>query len=314
MNLPAERTLPNKQLVLDRVLADDRPAQRPAWLVPVAAAAAVSMIAGGIALGPRLAGGTSPAPASSPSATDRAAKTPAERSIDLDLGPIPAARAAELGRSCLAFAVGGGTGTVSHAVRVRSWGRKKSQEIVAVLDPRDGLLFGCETHTAASPGQIEVSATVVGGNPATAKKSKIVINPTDSTHPAVPTEGNSSAAFIEFDDKPDLLVREAWYRVDERVDRMRQRFVVKGRPGPWYVAEASDGLVFLRSWDESAALRKGDAVRIETHVIDRQGNLLDAPADQLGGGGLTPSPGTTRTETGTVQETNGHGTISYTPR
>jgi hypothetical protein len=76
---------------------------------------------------------------------------------------------------------------------------------------------------------------------------------------------------------------------------MRQHYVVKGTTGPWYVANASDGLVFLRSW-HSAVLQKGDVVRVETQVLGRNGELLDAPADQKGGGGLTPSPGTTRVD------------------
>jgi hypothetical protein len=35
-------------------------------------------------------------------------------------------------------------------------------------------------------------------------------------------------------------------------------------------------------------------------VLDHDGKLLDAPANQKGGGGLTPSPGTTRVDIGTV--------------
>ena len=63
-----------------------------------------------------------------------------------------------------------------------------------------------------------------------------------------------------------------------------------------------DGYVFLRSWDESTALRLGDEVRIETQVLAADGKLLDAPADQKGGGGLTPSPGTTRVDIGHVTD------------
>lgn len=58
--------------------------------------------------------------------------------------------------------------------------------------------------------------------------------------------------------------------------------------------------MFLRAWDESTALQKGDEVRIETQVVGPDGELLDAPADQKGGGGLTPSPGTTRVDVGKV--------------
>ena len=56
--------------------------------------------------------------------------------------------------------------------------------------------------------------------------------------------------------------------------------------------------MFLRSWDGSAVLQKGDVVRVETQVLGRNGELLDAPADQTGGGGLTPSTGTARVDIG----------------
>jgi hypothetical protein len=78
------------------------------------------------------------------------------------------------------------------------------------------------------------------------------------------------------------------------------RWIVRGKPGPWYVAEAADGLVFLRSWNQTAALRLGEEVVVETQVLDHDGRLLDAPASLKGGGGLTPSPGTTRVDRGKV--------------
>jgi hypothetical protein len=192
---------------------------------------------------------------------------------------------------------------VSHAFKVRSWADpRKTENSVVVLDKSNGLIHGCvgfpTTKSATGETVQGFEAGLIGGDPVEARKNKSVINPTDATHPAVPTDSGSSRYYVKFDNLPDKLTTEAWYRVDERVAKMRQRFVVQGKPGPWFVGDAADGVVFLRSWDESTALRRGDEVRIETQVLAHDGKLLDAPADQKGGGGLTPSPGTTRVDIG----------------
>ena len=155
-----------------------------------------------------------------------------------------------------------------------------------------------------------MSGTLVAGS----LMDKAFLQPPDATHPAVPLAGQHRLLPIDFDKRPDLLASDGWYRVDDRVAALRQRWIVRGKPGPWYVADAADGLVFVRSWDQSAALKLGEEIRIETQVLDRDGWLLDAPAGRQPGGRLKPSPGTTRVEKGRVVRTAGDapmGTINF---
>jgi hypothetical protein len=317
VRIPAERTLPDKQAVLDRVLTDRANNQpRRAWVVPTAAAASVAMVAGGFAVATsdlQDAGGRPDrdavvTPAEQPRPTtdtairkEKGGGTEGGRTVELNLGPIGAEDAREFAEACLAVVrPGSEVGAVTHAVRVRGWGRGKADLTVVAEDAGERVLYGCTGRLPRSGDLVpNLEGSVVGGNAEAVADDKIVINPTDETHPAAPTEGLSSYASIVLDESPDKIALDRWYRVDERVAEARQRIIVNGHKGPWYVARAVDGYVFLRSWVETE-LRVGDVVRVESQVLDHDGVLLDAPADQRGGGGLTSSPGTTRVETGTV--------------
>ncbi|MEV8376314.1 hypothetical protein AB0P21_26465 [Kribbella sp. NPDC056861] len=311
--LPAERPLPHKQEILERILADEvRPTHRRPWLVPAAAAASIAVIAGGLVFA--TSGGDrepAPGPASGPvqtkSGTPKPKPAAGPADIRINVGPLSAKEAKALAEACVNQdpADPGEVGQISHAFKVRGWGRPgQTENTVLALDKSSGLLLGCvglpTTKTAAGDVTSGVTAGLVGGDAVEARKRKSVINPTDATHPAVPTDSGGGYYFVDFDKLPDKLATEAWYRVDERVGSMRQRWVIRGKVGPWYVGDAVDGAVFLRSWDESTALRHDEKVRLETQVLDHDGKLLDAPANQKGGGGLTPSPGTTRVDIGTV--------------
>lgn len=323
--IPVERPLPHKQEILERVFADDGPARRRAWVVPVAAAASVAVVAGGLLAisSQHTTQQPNPTPAAGPSSSRPSQVKPAgPKNVQINLGPLSAAETTKMVDACLRETSqygpphNGKAGAITHAIRVKGWNRTNPTELsVAFLDKSTGLLNACvgqPAKTLNGPMGSGVTGGAVGGDPAAGRKLKSVFNPTDATHPAVPTDNGGTNIFIKFDKSPDLLVREAWYRTDDRVAAIRQRYIIKGRTGPWYVANASDGLVFLRSWNSSAILQKGDTVRIETQVLGRNGELLDAPADQKGGGGLTPSPGTTRVDSGKVAATpsGGFGTIN----
>jgi hypothetical protein len=316
--IPAERTLPNRQAIITRVLADEgESARRPAWLVPVAAAAAVAVVAGGLFAATTNNSTPRPGPAPVAGATTSGKPTkgqarPLPADVRINVGPLGADQAAALAKACLTqMNPGARASAITHPIRVMSWVKgKPAWNTVAVTDKSRNLRYGCDGPAADKvPG-----ATIVGGDPVEARKHKTALNPPDATHPAAPTDGGGLSFVITFDKSPDLLAEDGWYRVNERVATMRQRWVVKGNPGPWYVADAMDGLVFLRSKDESTALKVGDQVRLETQVLGHHGELLDAPADQQGGGGLTPSPGTTRVDAGKVVNMPGfapHGWIDF---
>jgi hypothetical protein len=309
--IPAERPLPHKQEILERVLADSAQARRRAWVVPVAAAASVAVVAGGLLT--ITTQHNTQRPDSTPvggSSSSRAeeAKPAGPEDVQINLGPLNAAETARMVDACLretgqyGAPHNGKAGAITHAIRVKSWNlANPTEQTIAFVDESTGLLNACVGQVAKAPRNGRkasgVNGGAVGGDPVAGRKLKSVFNPTDSTHPAVPTDRIDSSVAANFPGSPsrDLLFREGWYRTDARVAAMRQRYVIKGTTGPWYVANASDGLVFLRSW-HSAVLQKGDVVRVETQVLGRNGELLDAPADQKSGGGLTPSPGTTRVD------------------
>lgn len=305
--LPADRPLPHKQEILERILADDRAEtgthRRRGWLVPVSAAASIAVIAGGVLVVATGHDKSQPAPATrqTPATQQTPSTTPAKPKvsiqlhpdINIDLGPLTAAEKTKAAQACLGPMGGPNRPTaVGHGIKVKTWGQKGSETTIAFTSP-ENLRYGCSGDAKT------MTAAPVGGDPAVAAKYKSLIPRPDATHPAAPTEGSSALGFIEFDQKPDLLIREGWYAVDERVASMRQRWVVRGMPGPWYVANAADGLVFLRSWDESTALKLGEEVKLETQVLDHDDKLLDAPAT-LTGHGLTPSPGITHVDTGKI--------------
>ncbi|WP_328992998.1 hypothetical protein OG394_01855 [Kribbella sp. NBC_01245] len=302
---PAERRLPQPQAVLDQVLADGNHPVRRTWLIPVAAAASVAVVAGGLFVASR--GGAAEllpdqppvASTSQTAVTSRTAVAPAEESISLTVGRLKASERAAAAAGCLRQVVPNGiVGDIAHPLRSRGSGKYPTRLTLTVTDARSGLIYGCVGRFIA--GQPQFEAAVVGGDPAAAAAHKIRLNPPDRTHPAAPTEGMSQTGHVSLDAKPSFFAMYSWYRVDERVATMRQRILVNGKAGPWYVGDAVDGYVYLETWDKSTVFRKGDKVQVETQVRDKAGKLLDAPADQMGGGGLTPSPGTTRIDVGIV--------------
>ena len=119
------------------------------------------------------------------------------------------------------------------------------------------------------------------------RDTKSVTNDNDATHPAIPTDGPGGHA---------LGYAGSTYQVDDRVASMRQRFVVDGDPGPWHVATAVDGYVFLQARVAERDLVGVRSLVLQTQVLGRDGTLLDAPGEQEHGGGISDSPGTTRTE------------------
>lgn len=303
--LPADRPLPHRQEILERVLADHHaPARhRPGWLVPVSAAASIALVAGGVLIATNGNNKSQPGPAAStaPGTTlGTPSPTPSTRrsisiqpDVHINLGPLTAAERTTAAKNCVDEMENHNTATeIGHGLKVMSWGGGTNTTVAFTADPQ-GLRYGCEGKGEA------MTQTTVGGDPKVAAQHKTVINVPDAANPAVPSEGQAWYAFVDLDRAPDLIAGEGWFSVDERVASMRQRWIVRGKPGPWYVAEAVDGLVFLSSWNKSAALKVGEQVQVETQVVDHNGNLLPAPGS-MKGGGHTPSPGTTHVDRGTV--------------
>jgi hypothetical protein len=303
---PAERPLPGKAEILERILSDTTAhasgRRRQGWLVPVAAAAGVALVAGGILVvttrhdaSPADGTPVRPSTPAAPSTPAVPKQRPAAQ-INVNAGSLTAVQKAAAAQACIAPQEGPHRPTaITHGIKVRTWGGGPADATVAFTSP-NGLRYAC---VGTGTGSM-MTTSIVGGDPAVAAEHKTVLPVTDATHPAAPAEGTGATwAFVDFDRQPDQLARDGWYGVDDRVASMRQRWVVRGKTGPWFVAEPVDGLVFLRSWDRSAALKLGEEVRVETQVLGHNGELLDAPAG-LERGRLTASPGTTRVDRGKV--------------
>ncbi len=302
---PAERPLPGKAEILERILSDTAvpdSGRRQGWLVPVGAAAAVALVAGGLLVVATRHDASRPSPADATPAPVRPStpSTPAvpkqrpAAEIDVNAGSLTAAQKTAAAQACMAPQEGPHRPTaITHGIKVRTWGSGPADDTIAYTSP-NGLRYAC-----VGTGSM-MTTSIVGGDPGVAAEHKTTLPVTDATHPAAPAEGTGATwAFIDFDRLPDQLAREGWYGVDGRVASMRQRWIVRGKTGPWFVAKPVDGLVFLRSWDRSAALKLGEEVRVETQVVGHNGELLDAPAG-MKGGRLTASPGTTRVDRGKV--------------
>lgn len=300
---PADRPLPHKTEILERILSDATATtpgrRRPGWLVPVGAAASVALVAGGILVATNSHDASQPTPADPVPAPTRTATSAAPKQrpaaeVDVNAGPLTAAQQTKAAKDCIAPQEGPHRPTeISHGIKVRTWGAQRTDDTIAFTSP-NGLRYACVGRGSTT------NTSIVGGDPAVAAENKATLPRTDATHPAAPADGAGATwAFVDFDRQPDQLARDGWYAVDDRVASMRQRWVVRGRTGPWYVATPVDGLVFLRSWDRSAALKLGEEVQVETQVLGLNGERLDAPA-AMKHGRLTASPGTTRVDRGRV--------------
>jgi hypothetical protein len=291
IDLPPERTLPDKGERAVQIVATASRGRRPItrlWAVPVAASVAAATVIG-LSLG--FAGDDSvtapPAtPGSGVAASSTAQPEPAQPTVELWLRDLPREEAAALATDCAKGM--GSTRSVFEPEEVLSAQVQRGMTglgrtaVVVAEDSATGERIGCEIPLRYRGTTVGMGAALMRG-----PESKSTVNDNDATHPAIPTDGPGGYS---------LGYQGATYQVDERVASMRQRFVADGEPGPWHVAPAVDGYVFLQARIAERDLVGVRALAVETQVLDHDGNLLDAPGEQEDGGGVSDSPGTTRTD------------------
>ncbi|MGH1564016.1 hypothetical protein [Mumia sp. DW29H23] len=291
ITLPPERELVDKEERIARILADDRARRRQAasrrWIAPLAASAAAATVIG-LSLGYGDAGdGPSPVPPVPDAAATPAPDGPPD--VDLWLRSLGPARAAALANRCMAQIGRDVTiepAEVLSAQVLRAATGRGTVTVVVADDATTGVRVGCEA-AGFGAGSADVLSGGVMGGPGT----KSTENRTDATHPAIPTDGPGGYSRDRVH-----VTSSATYQVDDRVARVRVRYVVDDVPGPWYVARADSGWVHPAAMVTTAQLEGAHRLVLETQVLDADGRLLDAPGDQLGGGGISPSPGKTRRE------------------
>lgn len=290
IDLPPERVLHDKDERVALIVAAasrGRSARTRRWVAPVAAAAAAATVVGlGVFVVDDDSPGSPAAPGPQVAASPTAPPEPEVPDVELWLRDLPREEAATLATLCGSGM--GSTRSVFEAGEVRSAQVQRALNVrgpVAVVvaeDEATGERVGCEV-AVRSGGPPEVRSAALLGGPG----SKSTRNTNDATHPAIPTDGPGGYA---------LGYAGGTYQVDDRVASMRQRFVADGEPGPWHVAPAVDGYVFLQARIAKPDLVGVGSLVLETQVLDHDGDLLDAPGEQENGGGVSKSPGTTRTD------------------
>jgi hypothetical protein len=172
--------MPQKQEFLDRVLADEPKTSSPRnrRLMPVAAAASIALVAGGVLAVPALtkSGNEGVAPADR-TRTEQIDGLRVRRGIPIDLGPLTQAQASQLAKECAKWigskdlgggreypldwpgaGAGAGVDAALHAVVVRSgWEPNSSDWTVAIKS--GGQIYACVGHpTRKGPTRSTIQA------------------------------------------------------------------------------------------------------------------------------------------------------------
>jgi hypothetical protein len=285
--LPAERPLAQKQEILDRVLADNsRWAGRKTWLIPVAAAASIAVVAGGVLAIPHLTGRHDQGVAgqSQTGAVERTDGMHAGTGESIDAGRLTPAQASEFAKACVKWIGATDPHHVStfpdlppsnwpdghakvdailHPTLVRSgWDSKATDKTVVVKS--GGKTYGCVGQLTK---KLPDGRSMFGYDFSTFVHGK---------HGIYGTAGGLRGSYITLDNKPDKLVTDRWIEVGPEAATVRQRLILKGKASPWFTTKVVDGLAYIRAWNQ-AILAVGDKGRLETQVLDQKGQLLDVP-------------------------------------
>lgn len=280
-DLPAPALDPaRRDAILADVLAEGavRRTPRHRWLVPVAAAAAVGVVAvGGVALIDRgnEPTGASVAPSERTSASPtRDRQAPRERVEPFVLGPLAAADARQVLDRCLRpYGYEPAAFDVLLAQRVDTlWG---PQDAVIAEDPVSGTQFFC------SPDQMSMIA---------GPSSKSVVRVPDAAHPLTPSDVGGTSSSTGPGGTTRHLFTDVGFRVSDRVARVEMRVGTAEEPGTWHSSTPQGGFVYVGAWIETAT-PAGTDMYVETRAYDVDGQLV--ASDLLGRSkvDLMPMPG-----------------------
>ncbi|HET6297977.1 MAG TPA: hypothetical protein VFG33_31645 [Kribbella sp.] len=291
--LPAERPLPQKQEILERVLSDDgeragtgagggRGGHRT-WLVPVAAAASIAVIAGGLLTIPALVSsddnGTSPADQTSPT-TQNTPRT-SESAISIDRGKLTAAEATAFGTECVK-SVGATVDQILHATKIVGRTAGSSTDWTVAVKS-GGSTYACVGRISQKGSDGRLTGAYDFGTFST-------------KHPdGLGGSGDGSGLISKIDGTGTAkLTTYRWIVAPATATKVQRRILVNGKPGAWFSSDVVDGLGYVRASVE-ARLVSGNKVRIETRLLDDAGNQVGnllvqgmSVVPQVGGsGGIT---------------------------
>ncbi|MFI5736347.1 hypothetical protein ACIA49_39900 [Kribbella sp. NPDC051587] len=270
---PAERTLPDPERVLRRILSEHQPVRRrTGWLVPAIAAGAVAaIVAAALLVPPALRSGDQDVkPAATPS-------QPAE--INLDLRPLSQAEINTFLQHCWFW--NGTEEKVVHAVKIKSgWGDGEDWTLAMIghgtggngVAPGDNRVTGCSGRPHGSTDQPLNKQGVRMENFITAT------SPMRYDDRFRPAEGT---VFELVDAK---VTSSSWIRVPATVQRTRQRIVYDDQQtSAWFSSKAVDGLTYVQTWLDWAKVKQPAKLQLETQFLDSSGKPIRIP----GSNGLT---------------------------
>ncbi|TDU83483.1 hypothetical protein EV138_5947 [Kribbella voronezhensis] len=280
--IPAERPLPHKTVILDRVLADhDEKRGRKAWLLPVTAAASIAVIAtGALTVPSMLKSDPGPAPAGKGGGASSAATTKpkaAENTVSVDRGQLTATQAKAFATECIKWVgshdvpgqtyetapldwpgMGAKIGKIRHATKVADSDR--STDWTVAVDS-GGSTYACV-------------GTITTKDPDGRVRRNYDFGTFSRKYPdGLGGTGDNLGSIGKPDGTLTGFPSSRWVTVAPGVTTVQRRMVMKGKPGPWFTTDVVDGLAYIRSWS-SATLRLGDKAQVETRRLDKDGNLV----------------------------------------
>lgn len=200
--------------------------------------------------------------ASPPTTAELSAGTD-EPILDLDLGPLTGPPA---GSVCTAPDVDAGSPEVELLYGMRQKSASGSGPVLLLRDGAGDLLM-CDVAGPDRPAQLPL--------------------PQASSAEPVVFLTNGRSRWECTGETLDRYTSTTWLAVTPDVDRVQQRFVVDGAPGPWFTTHAAGGYAHLQTWLDGPVA--GDTrLSTEYRVLDAAGepvrqSALESAADLPGG-------------------------------
>lgn len=242
--------------ILDEVLASEpTPRSHRPWLLPAAAAAAVGVIAGGLALADH---DDAPPPDRGTVATGT--PHPQDRVVDFTTGPLSAADARRLRDDCLATFSESSTGFATvYARRTRTaWGRGG---VVVIRQAGTGTELLC-----SDDGQSRIAGP---------DSKSVVVEPTVA-RPITVADGGGTGSSSR-DGRILTLATSTAYRVAGNVARIEMRVGTAADPGTWYRSTPENGFAYVSARLDHA-VPEDAALFVEARAFDADGHpLTSAP-------------------------------------
>ncbi|WP_112238059.1 hypothetical protein [Kribbella monticola] len=276
--IPAERPLPHKTVILDRVLADtDEKRGRKTWLLPVVAAASIAVVAtGALTVPSMLKSDPGPAGKGGSSATTTTPK-PADNTVSVDRGSLTEAQAKAFATECIKWVgshdipgqtfetapldwpgMGAKIGKIRHATKVTDSDR--STDWTVAVDS-GGRTYACD-------------GTITTKDPDGRVRRNYTFTTFSRKYPdGLGGSGDTAGSIGKPDGTLTGFSSSRWVTAGPGVTTVQRRMVMKGKPGPWFTTDVVDGLAYIRSWS-SVTLRLGDKARVETRRLDKDGNVV----------------------------------------